>query len=242
MSTFETHGSGRLRPGWPSIHQWTWSFVPFGAGLVVALLGAEVPLIEVTPNLRLYRTIYSIWLALGLLVPALALFPLRSIGPAWWNAWRLYWTFSFAAYAVHLYYAWFGLFGGQILLATAHPELYHVPKDPAIIDLVRVHQGTLVAYSNLGVSALWAFDALLAWIAPGEHDGILGWLLSVERWLAWSWVLVSAVVATVYFPKHQVSIVLGWVIVVAVVLALFVRLLGRLRGRSSDAAPEPTTM
>src|SRR5262245_16726194 len=167
-----------LPPGWPSLTQWAWTFVPFGLGMTAALLAAEVPLMEVTPNLRLYRTIYSIWLALALLVPALALFPLRRWGPAWWNAWRLCWTFSFAAYAVHFGYSWFGLFGDQIPLATAHPELYHVPNYPTVLDLVRVHQGSFVAYSNLGVSALWMLDVLLAWIAAGERDGRFGWILT----------------------------------------------------------------
>src|SRR4051812_15338201 len=96
----------RVRPGWPSLNLWAWAFVPFGLGMVTALLAAEVPLMEVTPDLRLYRTIYSIWLTLLLLVPALALFPLRGRGPSWWNAWRLFWTFSLLGYAVHLGYSW----------------------------------------------------------------------------------------------------------------------------------------
>jgi hypothetical protein len=229
----------RWCPGWPSLNQWAWSFVPFGLGLVAALLAAEVPLMEVTPNLRLYRTIYSIWLALALLVPALALFPHRRRGPSWWNVWRLFWTFSFMAYAVHLGYAWFGLFGDQIPLATAHPELYHVPKDPTVLDLVLVHQGAFVAYSNLGASALWAFDVLLSWLVPGEREGPFGWILTGERWLTWAWVIASAVVGSVYFPKHLVSIALGWIIILAVALSLLVRLLGWLLSRSSRAARGP---
>ena len=222
------------RPGWPSLVQGTLSFVPFGLGMVAAMAAAEYPF-EVTPNLRLYRTIYSAWLALALLIPALGLFIIRGIGPSWWNAWRLDWTFSFLAYAVHLYYAWFGLFESQLPLVSVHPELYGVGKGATTLDLVVAHQSPPIAYSNLVVSALWAIDTLLSWLIPGERGGRGGWALLVERWVTWAWVLASAVVSSVYFPKHLVSVVLGSAIVASIVLSLLVRISISILGNTAPA-------
>ncbi len=205
------------------------TFVPFGLGLVAAIWYAEL-----SQDLRLFRTVYLVRVALLLAIPALALFPFRDRTPGVWNAWRLFWTFSFLAYAVHFAYAWFGVFGGQIETARLHPQLFHVPDKPTVLDLVIAHQGLFVTYSNFVVSGLWFLDVVLVWIGGGRGRGPTA-ILALHR-LTWLYVLVSFVISSITFGKYNTILVMGWVMVGVVALSVLIRMFG---GRPRAPTTEP---
>jgi hypothetical protein len=224
-------GPGPAQP--PTPLAWTLTYVPFGIGLVVALIGAEL-----TQDLRLFRAINTIRLSMGLTILALALFPFRRRSPTLLNAWRLTWTFGFLAYVVHFLYSWFGVFGGQVATANEYPTAFGFPADshPTTFDLVVQHQGYVVLYSNLVVTGLWAFDVLLAWTAQRAR-GFLGGVVAFVHFLAWLDVLASFGVATIWFAKNQVSTALGYVLVGSVGLSLLAWLFGSFRSRAEPARP-----
>ncbi len=215
----------------PTPPMWAATYVPFGIGLAVALLGAEA-----TQDLRLFRTINTIRLAMGLSIAALALFPFRRRSTGKLNAWRLFWTFGFLAYAIHFLYAWFGVFGGQVATADQYPKAFGFPEGshPTTWDLVVKHQGDFVLYSNLVVTGLWALDVLLAWTAERAR-GFFGGVVAFIHLLTWLHVLISFGVATLVFGKNSVSTTLGYVLAVVVGLSLLGRLIGALRTRRAPA-------
>ncbi|HEV3165634.1 MAG TPA: hypothetical protein VGZ22_16525, partial [Isosphaeraceae bacterium] len=157
---------------------------------------------------------------------ALSLYLHRQRSLAVRSLWRWTWTFSFLAYLVHFSYAWFGVFGGQVDTARVYPEAFHVGKDATILDLVRLHQGDAIAYSNLAVSVVWLLDVLLAWV-EGRGNGFTATI----HGLTWLYVLGSFLTATIYFYKNPTSYALGWVLVAAVAVSVVVRIL-RPIGRS----------
>jgi hypothetical protein len=197
------------------------TFVPFGLGLVAAIWYAEA-----SQDLRLFRTLYTVRVALLLAIPALVLFPFRDRAPGVRNAWRLFWSFSFLAYAAHFAYAWFGVFGGQLATARLHHELFKVPESPTILDLVIAHQGPFVAYCNLAVTGLWLLDILLAWLAGADRGRARPVVVTIHA-LTWFAVLVSFVIASIYFKKNDTILAMGWLLVVAVALSLIARLFSR---------------
>jgi hypothetical protein len=198
------------------------TFVPFGLGLVASMLLAEF-----TQDLRLFRTIYSLRTSMLLATPALMFFLFGDRSPTLKNLWRLFWTWSFLAFAVHLAYAWFGVFGSQLETASLYREYYHLDpnKEPTILDLVLEHQGSAVAYSNFAVTIIWLLDIILSWTARGGRG-----LVAIFHTIAWLYVLGSYVVASIIFYKNPTSYALGWVMVGAAALALVVRLFSRAPG------------
>ncbi len=219
----ETTGPPRAADpeAWVTSAQWALTFVPFGLGLVAAIWLAEL-----TQDLRLFRTIYTVRVALLLAIPALALFPFRDHSPALRNLWRLFWTFSFLAYLVHLWYAWFEVFGGQLETARLHPESFHVTQSATILDLVIAQQGAVITYSNLAVTAFWLLDVLLAWVS-GRGRGAPRGPVVLFHGLTWLFVLVSFLVSSVVFFKNNTTYTMGWVLAGAVALALLIRLFSK---------------
>jgi hypothetical protein len=195
------------------------TFVPFGLGLIASMLLAEL-----TQDLRLFRTIYSLRASMLLAVPALALFLFRDRSPTAQNLWRLFWTWCFLAYGVHLGYAWFGVFGNQLETANLHRDYYHLDpsKDPTILDLAVQHLGVAVAYSNFTVTLLWLLDVVLSWITRGAKG-----LVAFFHTITWLYVLGSFAVSSIVFFKNPTSYALGWSMIVVVAIALVVRLFSR---------------
>jgi hypothetical protein len=196
------------------------TFVPFGLGLVFAMWYAELQ-----TDLRLYRAIYAIRLSLLVTLPALALFPFRDRTPGLRNVWRLFWTFGMLAYLVHLAYSWFGVFGGQLATARLHPDLFKVAPNPTVLDLVIAHQGREIAYGNLVLTGLWAFDVFLAWVAAGARGAGRAIVVGIHA-LMWLAVLGAFVIASIVFAKNTTVFVLGWAMVGSVAIALLARLVG----------------
>jgi hypothetical protein len=160
-----------------------------------------------------------------LAMPALALFPFRDRAPTRKNLWRLFWTWSFLAYTVHLAYAWFGVFGGQLETANLYKEAYHfdTTRDLTILDLVLQHQGPAVFYSNVAVTILWLIDVLLAWVTTGARG-----VVALVHALTWLGVLISYLVASIVFFKNTTTYQLGWLMVGVVGIAILARMFSRM--------------
>jgi hypothetical protein len=108
-----------------------------------------------------YRVVHSIWVTIILLTPALCFHIFSRTGTP--NSyWRAFWTFSYLAFLVHLYWTiaatfhwdWFEIFHSQIGQAT----------DP---ERVVQHPGP-----DLALAAWWGLDVLLAWTASNTAKWI----------------------------------------------------------------------
>lgn len=88
-----------------------------------------------------------------LFTAAIALYALPDEWPQRRNYWLLLWTFTFAAYLIHLYFSLFLLFHGSI-------------------SSIFTIQGTLLATTNLIITAWWIFDVTLAWFSELEWSWI----------------------------------------------------------------------
>src|SRR5207249_2922705 len=90
-----------------NLAQFTAAFVPFGLLLTVALI-----LPEMSHAVDLNRTKATIWCATILLLPALVLYPFRSVSILVSNLAHLYGTFAYLIFLVHAYWAVFVIFDG----------------------------------------------------------------------------------------------------------------------------------
>jgi len=96
------------------------------AMLVVAHLAAgacarseELP--EVAKDLNYFRVIFSIVVTILLITPAFCLFVFQGRkGPS--DNWRNLYTFAYIAYMIHLYWAIFGMMGGDWSMIFGHPN------------------------------------------------------------------------------------------------------------------------
>lgn len=197
-----------------TLPQFTWTFVPFGLLVTVALLYPEL-----SENIALFRTIYLIRAALLLAVGALVLFPFVGFGDTPRNLWRLFWTLSLFGHIGHLIYAVFFVFGVQLETARLYPEYYGLSADNvSIYSLIVEQQTAFVVWSNIVVTILWLIDVLLAWTTSAS--GPKSWIFHVLTWL---YVIVSFLGSTVYFDKNPVSYYLGIGLIVSVAISLLIR-------------------
>jgi hypothetical protein len=144
-----------------------WS--PFALGIAIVVFAAIVA--DYGPYAR---AVDSVILSFVLASPALWLFARDIFRYPLTPLWRLYWTLSFAAYLVHLYYGYGVLFAGDWKAVTAS-------------------QGTTVAILNLAVTVLWAADVLIAWV------GMSGTWVLVLRVAAHLGVFAAGIVSSVAF-------------------------------------------
>jgi hypothetical protein len=102
-----------------------------------------------------YRAIFTIWVTLLLLTPALCFHVFfRSGAPN--SYWRAFWTFSYLAFLVHLYWTVGATFDWDIE-KTFHSHSYDPGVDPrSFVD----HPGT-----DYFLTVWWGLDVLLAWVA-----------------------------------------------------------------------------
>ena len=189
-----------------TLGQITATFVPFGLGLIAAMMGAETAL-----DLPYQRMIYSVWVAQALLIPALFLYwqPNRSLECR--NLWLLFWTFAYVAYLAHFYYA-----------VVVH---YH-----GSIAEVWQQQGAKIAGSNFLDTLWWGLDVILAWAVQRD----IKWI-RIERMLLHIYLPLTFFVASVVIFKGFVN-VLGYTMTVAILLALAVRIFTWWRAKHSPAA------
>jgi hypothetical protein len=177
-----------------SLTEFTNIFVPFGILTFLALMAAEL-----TQNLILFRAVYSIWVTMIFLVPAVCLYVLPGKSEAKHNYWLLLWTFGFLAYLVHFYYTVFVIFNGSI------PVIY-------------AEQGVVVATSNFLVTLWWGLDVLLGWFVDLPNK-----IITLQRAAAHIYIPATFFVSAVLIKTGFVR-ALGIVMTVAILLCLAIRI------------------
>jgi len=188
-----------------TLSQFTWTFVLFALLLTAALMVPEMPqIIEhhrsvyTIEALVYYRAIYTIWVTIVFMIPALALHFLPGDSESKTNYWRLFWTFGFVAFMVHFYYTIGVIFHGSLR------EVYAA-------------QGPVIATSNLLDSAWWGFDLILAWFVNSSAKWI-----RVQRNFAHVYIPLTFFVSAVII-KHGVVRWLGIVMTAVLVISIVLR-------------------
>jgi preprotein translocase subunit SecG len=201
-----------------TLSQFTYTFVPFAVLLMAALIVPELPQIldyhrpiYTIHSLVYYRTVFTIWLTIAFMIPALCLFFLPGESDKKNNYWLLFWTFSYLAYLVHFYYAVGVIFHGSL------SEVY-------------AKQGVLIATSNLLVTAWWGFDLILAWFVKSDAKWIKNQRIGAHIYIPLTF-FVSAVVI-----KQGVVRALGIVMTATMLLSIIWRLIKRKQERI-EASP-----
>jgi hypothetical protein len=177
----------------PTLNQLVVTFVPFAWMMAVSIFLAVLQ-----PAVPFARTQYLIRSSLILATPALVEYVLAFRRASLTSYWRLFWTFACVAYLGHLYYGFAVLHRGSL-------------------GAVMESEGTVVAVSNLTVTALWTLDVVFSWITR-SRPVVVAWLRAATHLL----VLVSFVASTVVFKSGLVWW-LGMVITVIVICAIVVR-------------------
>ena len=177
-----------------SLAEWTHTYVPFGILITLALMAAEM-----AQDLVRQRMVYSIWVALLFLIPAVCLYLLPGVSSKEIHYWLLFWTFSFASYFAHFYYSVFVFYGS--------------------IGAVYEGQGTLIASSNFLVTLWWMFDLLLAWLGSSESRWI-----RIQRTGAHIYITLTFLMSSIILVGGQVSRALGVLLAASVVICLILRI------------------
>jgi hypothetical protein len=177
----------------PTLNQLTFAFVPFAWMMAISVF-----LSVLQPAVAYARMQYLIRSSLILATPALVEYVLAFRRAPLTNYWRLFWTFAYLAYLAHFYYGFAVLHRGSL-------------------DAVMQSEGTVVAVSNLTVTALWTLDVVFSWITR-RRPIFVAWLRAAAHLL----VFVSFVASTVIFKSGLVWW-LGLVMTVIVICAIVVR-------------------
>jgi hypothetical protein len=183
-------------------------YVPFAILMTVALLAPEA-----TQNLDRYRTIYTIWATILLLIPTFCFYIFSDAGEAVFNYWRLMWTFSYLAFLFHFYWAVFIIYKGI-------PGVFH-------------GQGILKASINFLLTTWWGVDVLLSWLVPSSP-----FWLRLERGLSHTFVFVIFVLTTLTLRPSPVNKGLGVALLSVVAVAFIVWLIVREPGPQGSALPK----
>ena len=181
-----------------TLAEFTAVFVPFGILVVFALLWPEF-----TETLDLNRTKATIWAASILLIPALVLYPFRTMSIGIANLSHLYWTFAGFIFVLHAYWAVFVIFNG-------------------IGDTFK-QMGPIVASVNFFLTIWWIIDVVWLWTTSSESASFARAQLAAR-------VFVFLVFAVTLVALRGGSVrILGFVFIAAVLAALLVRLWARAR-------------
>ncbi|VTR95804.1 unnamed protein product [Gemmata massiliana] len=189
------------------------TLIPFAAAFVpfAVLVSAALVVPEFGRELDLGRTRLTIWATTILLLPAVVLYPFRSVGRTTANLAHLYWTVALAAYLFHVWWAVAVVFDG-------------------ITETVR-GQGTLIAGVNFFLTGVWGIDAALLWAVPRPGPILVGTRLVARVFIF----LVFAY--TLLVLRGGAAQVLGAVFTVLAVVALTARMLAH--SPAPEPAPAP---
>lgn len=182
------------------------TFVPFAILVVLALMGAEL-----AQNLVLFRTIYSIWVTMLFLIPALCLYILPNESASKTNYWLLCWSFGFLAYLVHFYYTVGVIFQWDI------PAIY-------------TEQGPVVATSNFIDTGWWGLDVILGW-----------WVNPAPKWVKLQRVGAHIFIPATFFVsavliKTGTARALGLAMTIAILVCLAIRVKAHFAAREVAAS------
>lgn len=187
----------------------TSTLVPFGVLVAIAFLAAAhiqplEPPAYLAPVriLDWYRTIYTAWVTIILLTPALCLYVWRPSTPNGHNYWLLLWTCSYLAYLIHFYWALFVFFAGDL------DEVFNSP-------MVRSPR------FNFFLTSWWSLDILLAWLVRSNPKWV-----TLQRAALHLVILVAFFVGSVVEGKG-LGIGLGIVMTASVSFCLVWRLISR---------------
>jgi hypothetical protein len=177
-----------------SLTEFTNTFIPFGILIILALMAAEL-----TQNLVLFRAIYSIWVTMIFLIPAVCLYVLPGKSETKYNYWLLLWTCGFLAYWVHFYYTVFVIFNGSI------PAVY-------------AEQGVVVATSNFLVTLWWGLDVVLGWFFDPPSK-----IIAIQRVGSHIYIPFTFFVSSVLLKSgivHNIGIVMTLAILICLLLRI----------------------
>ena len=180
-----------------SLTQFTNTYVPFALLIVLALLMPET-----RQNLDRYRTIFTIWATILLLIPALCLYLFSDASDAAYNYWHLFWTFSYLAFLFHFYWAVFVIFKG--------------------VHATFMGQGNLIAGTNFLLTAWWGTDVVLSWLVDSRPTW-LRW----ERTGAHLFVFLIFSITTSVLRPTPITKVLGVTLTIAVTVSFAIWLIVR---------------
>jgi hypothetical protein len=181
-------------------------FDPLPVGTALCLLGlavAAMTFATIGMDYPTYaRTEWTARLAMMLAAPAIALYVLDTGRPGPWPWWRAFWTAGMAAYLLHVWWAVFGAYGGDI---------------GAIVE----RQGWVAGTNGLA-TILWVADVAAAWLIKPPP----GIAVRILRFLAWFIVAISFIVASAVF-RTGVSAMFGYILAALLAGALAIRWAGR---------------
>jgi hypothetical protein len=135
---------------------------------------------------------------------AICLFILSGSSEILHKYWLLFWTGSFIAYAVHVYYSFFLFFNGSV------SQFYEA-------------QGVFVATLNVVISLWWLLDIVSIWLT-----NISGKWVTIQRYGIKILVFLAFFVSTVFLHavdnKELFVIVMGYVLGVSVIICAIIRI------------------
>lgn len=169
------------------------TFVPWALMLTAALI---VP--EALPDIAHYRAVFTIWVTMAFLIPALCLFFLPGDSEAKSNYWLWCWSFGFLAMVSHFYFTIAVIFHGSL------HEVYAT-------------QGPVIATSNFVDLGWWAFDLILAWLVVSDVRWIRYERIGAHLYIPLTF-FISAVII-----KHGFVRGLGIVMTIALLISLVLR-------------------
>lgn len=131
-----------------------------------------------------YQTMFTAWATIVLLIPALTAFWFRDHSERAAEKWLLFWTVSYIAFLIHIFWAMFIYFEADFKWMINSPQVS-------------------AFWPDLFVGAWWGVDVLLAWIKTEER-----WV-RIQRITVHAIVLAFFVVASVYEGAFIMSKILG---------------------------------
>jgi hypothetical protein len=169
--------------------------------------GSTDPDIVVAQRFDLHVTFFTIWAALLLVIPALALLPWRGFSTRAGGWWLAFWTVGLVAFLVHFRWAVWVIFGGD------WERILHTPRVSApVLDTV--------------FAVWWCADVALAWLWRSEALWV-----RVQRWLVHVLAFVLFFMGAAREGELLISHLLGWTLGMAVALSLVARVWWAWRAR-----------
>ncbi|MBL1211729.1 MAG: hypothetical protein HND52_00105 [Ignavibacteriae bacterium] len=176
---------------------------------IVALNIAVIYLAQFRSSKLFYEVLYTARLTMFLFNAAACLFLLSYISQTIVKFWVLFWTASFIAYAVHVYYSFFLFFNGSLKI------FYET-------------QGVFVATLNLVISIWWLFDVVLLWFVNTNSKWV-----TIQRYGIHILVFLAFFVSTVFLHavdnKELFVIVMGYILGVTTIICLILKIISHNR-------------
>ncbi len=179
---------------------WVFLIVLAHAAAVAMAARHELPIVPETLNY--FFVIFSIAVTILFITPAFALFVLQGrSGPS--ETWRNLYTFAYLSYLIHLYWAIFGMMGGNWRMMFGHPELVMNPR------------------ADILVTIWWTVDLALVWLVALDRP----WL-RLERGALQIILAVAFIAAAITHGNRMISAV-GYLMLFAILTSIVLRLVLR---------------